>query len=184
MKFLIAIFICLSLNKAHALPTSLTGKNIVDMMDTRIDIKDKKGLVVVFLSAACPCSNSHVKEVAQLSKEYPDFYFVGVHSNADETKELTVEYFKKVNLPFPILHDENSKIADQYKALKTPHAFIVLNNGEAVYQGGVSNSQIFENANRKYLREALSDLSENKKIKTSSGRTLGCAIARGEKHVW
>ncbi len=184
MKFLIAIFIYFSLNTANALPASLAGKSIPDMKNTTVDSKDKKGLVVVFLSALCPCSNSHVKEVIQLSQQYPDFSFVGVHSNADETKEQTIEYFKKINPPFPVLHDENSKIANEFKALKTPHAFVVLNNGETAYQGGVSSSQTFENAKHKFLREALNDLTKGEKVKTTSGRTLGCAITREGKHAW
>lgn len=184
MNFIVTIFICLSSISAYSLPTSLQGKNVIDLKEQTVELNDKKALVVVFLSALCPCSNSHTKEIVSLVNDYPDFAFVAVHSNSDETKSQTVEYFTKVNLGIPVLHDENGKIADQFKALKTPHAFVVLKDGTTAYQGGVSNSQLFENANRKYLREALADLKADKKVATTTGRTLGCAIVRGEKHVW
>lgn len=155
----------------------LTGKDVTVTAGTA-------GLVVVFLSARCPCSKSHVNELGLLSKEYPEFSFVGVHSNVDETREITQAYFQEANLRFPIIQDRDAKIADEFKALKTPHAFVLRAKGEFLYQGGVSNSKDCEKADRKFLREALEDLHRKKAVRTAEGRTLGCAISRGEKYVW
>ena len=143
-----------------------------------------KGSVVVFMSAKCPCSASHVEELKSLRKEHPDYAFVAVHSNTDESKEETETYFKEAGLPFPVIQDSGAKIADEFKALKTPHAFLVSPSGETLYKGGLSNSKDCRKADRKYLREALSDLAQGRPVKNPEGRTLGCAIARGEKHVW
>lgn len=144
----------------------------------------RKGLVAVFLSAVCPCSNSHLRELSALSKEYPDYVFIGIHSNTDEKKQSTQNYFETANLPFPVIQDNGAKIADEFKAYKTPHAFIMKSNGEIVYQGGVSSSHDFENADRKYLREALEDLAKDRPVRTKLGRTLGCVISRGGNNVW
>ena len=143
-----------------------------------------KGSVIVFMSAKCPCSNSHVEELKSLQKEYPDYGFVAVHSNTDESKEETEQYFKEAGLPFPVIQDTGAKIAGEFKALKTPHAFLVSPSGETLYKGGLSNSKDCRKADRKFLREALTDLAQGHPVKTPEGRTLGCAIARGEKHVW
>lgn len=144
----------------------------------------KKGLVVVFLSAQCPCSNSHVRELAALAGEYPEFSFVGVHANGGEDKRETVSYFERVHLPFPVVRDANYTLADRYKAFKTPHSFVIQSDGRIAYRGGVSSSHSFENADHKFLREALEDLRQNRAVRTPEGRTLGCAIARGERNVW
>lgn len=170
---------------AAALPHQISGKSVVDERPIQAGKSAKRGLVVVFLSAVCPCSNSHLVELKSLSKDFSDFDFVGIHSNTTESREVTSTYFKTANLPFPVVRDSEAKLADEFKALKTPHAFVVLNDGTTAYQGGVSSSRHFDDkTDRKYLREALSDLAAGLKVKTPEGRTLGCVISRGGSHVW
>lgn len=140
-----------------------------------------QGIVVAFLSARCPCSDSHVEELRALSEDFTQFTFVGVHSNADETTEEAQKYFNKQDLPFPILQDQNNKWANQFKAFKTPHVFVFSPQGEVLYQGGVSNSRVFTNADKKFLRQALSDVQAHRKVAFTEGRTLGCSIARVKK---
>jgi len=145
----------------------------------------KKGTVVVFLSAKCPCSNSHTEVLTKLAQKYPDFTFLGIHSNLDEDLESSKKYFRSANLPFRIIQDEKTKIADDLKAFKTPHCFVLGQKGEILYQGGVTDSSNAPTAERIYLEEALQDISSGAEVRTKSGRTLGCAIQReSEKNVW
>jgi len=187
MKLLLSFLLVLStqsLSFAAAHIDMLSGVDIVSSKPVKAEAEKKKGVVVVFLSAVCPCSNSHVQELRALTKKFPDFAFFGVHSNTDEKKEPTQAYFKNVNMPFPVIHDFDAKIADLFKASKTPHVFVLKANGEPAYSGGVSSSRNFDNADRKYLREALTDLQQDRSVRTPEGRTLGCVITRGEKDVW
>lgn len=156
-------------------PLTVTGTNLVSGEATTI-LPGHQGLVVVFLSSRCPCSKSHTDELKALAKDFPTFHFVAVHSNRDEDK--SVEYFSSLRLPFPILQDEASSLANRFKALKTPHAFVYDSSGNLVYQGGMSDSHNFPEAHRRYLREALDDLSHERKVRTAEGRTLGCVIQR------
>jgi thioredoxin-related protein len=171
---------------ASAAPQSknLEGKNLLTGENVVVNASDKKGMVVIFLSAKCPCSNSHNNELRDLAQTYKEFSFVAVHSNADEAKELSQPYFEKAAFPFPVIEDDKAKLADQLQASKTPHAFIFASNGDVLYEGGVSNSKDCAKADRKFLREALDDLHAGKSVRTPEGRTLGCAISRGEKNVW
>lgn len=161
----------------------LEGANLLSDARVSVPIKDKSALVVVFLSAKCPCSNSHIGELRALAKDYAIFVFVGVHSNSDESLKDAKTYFGRADLPFPIVQDEKARLADEYKALKTPHAFVIDARGKILYQGGVSDSHEFEKSNRKYLREALADIAAGRPVKIREGRTLGCMIQRGSKHV-
>lgn len=169
---------------AGAAPSStIKGADVLSGKSLEVTPKDQ-GTVVVFLSAVCPCSNSHVEELKNLSAEFPQFSFVAVHSNTDEDAQTTKEYFKKAAISFPVIQDGDAKIADEFKALKTPHAFVLSREGKMLYQGGVSSSRDIAKADRKFLREALTDLKENRAVQTPEGRTLGCTISRGEKNVW
>lgn len=161
--------------------SALTGPDVVSSAQVSVDTAGKRGVVVMFLSAICPCSNSHIKELAQLKKDYPQFAFVGVHSNVDESLALADTYFRNAGLPFPVIQDEGAKIAEDFKAYKTPHSYVILTGDRVVYEGGVSSSHEFENAEHKYLRNALSDLSHGRPVKVAKGRTLGCVISRSRK---
>ncbi len=182
------LFVPLSLS---ALPQikSLTGQNLmtaekITAEKITVSAEGKKGLVVVFLSVKCPCSNSHVAEFKDLSVKFPEFSYVAIHSNTDEGKELSRPYFEKVAFSFPVIEDKNSELADLFHAIKTPHSFILRPDGNIAYQGGVSNSHDCSKSDRKYLREALEDIQTGKPVRTPEGRTLGCSISRGEKNVW
>lgn len=162
---------------------SLKGEDLFTQKPLEVKAK-AKGLVIAFLSARCPCSHSHVPVIEKLSQEFPDFQFVAIHSNADEPTEQAKTYFQNAKLGFPILQDEKNKMADQFKAAKTPHVYVLGTNGETLYKGGMTNSSDGPSADRQYLREALIALQAGKKVETPETRSLGCAISRGENYVW
>lgn len=137
-----------------------------------------KGMVVVFLSAKCPCSQSHENSIEKLANEFKEFSFVGVHSNSDEAKDLAALHFKEAGFSFPIIEDSQSIIANEYGALKTPHAFIVGPKGECWYNGGVDETREASRAKKFYLKQALLDLKSGREPKEKTTRTLGCAIKR------
>ncbi|MFZ4404343.1 MAG: redoxin domain-containing protein [Pseudobdellovibrionaceae bacterium] len=181
--FTLIFLCCLSVHAETALQ-SLEGPDLLKDTPVSLQAQADKPLVVIFLSAKCPCSDSHVSELKSLAKDYPGFAFVGVHSNADEDSALSKAYFSKAQLPFPVLKDDQAAIADRYKALKTPHVFVVKADGQLLYQGGVSDSHRFEKSSRNYLREALRDIQAGQKVKASEERALGCSIARPTKKTW
>jgi peroxiredoxin len=158
--------------------SQIGGENVIDGAKIGIAPEQAQATVVVFLSATCPCSNSHMKELTALAKEMPKVQFVGVHSNVNETAEQSKRYFKAVNLPFPVVQDEKLRLADEYGALKTPHAFVLNAQGQIVYRGGVSSSHDFDKAERRFLREALDDIQHGRPVRAPQGRALGCAISR------
>ena len=183
ITFLIALLLFSSI-KAGASDLAFSGQDLLTSKTLTYGKDLKKPLVVVFLSAACPCSDSHVQELKSLAKDFAQFDFVAIHSNVDEPVDRAKIYFSKVALPFSVLQDENAKLANQFGAFKTPHSFVIKANGEIIFRGGVSSSHQFELAEHKYLREALSDVAANRAVRTPEARTLGCVISRGGKNVW
>lgn len=161
----------------------ISGKDLFSQEEIHVP-PGAKGQIVVFLSSVCPCSDSHVEELKKLFDDFPEFSFVSAHSNMDEEKKSTLEYFKKLDLPFPVIRDSDLKLANHFKAYKTPHAFVLSKEGQLVYEGGISNSKSFENADRNFLREALINIANHQPVKTPKGRTLGCVISREKKYVW
>jgi len=190
LSLALMLFICAPFcAKAEAwnLPTSFDGESLLSGQKIQISRVDetRKGLVIIFMSTKCPCSNSHIDLIKKLSEQHKDFRFLVVHSNPDETKAEALAYFKTFAPPIEVIRDEKTKIADALRAYKTPHAFVLNAKGDLVYRGGVTNSAHASSADRQYLAEVLQDLSEGKTARISEGRTLGCVIAReGEKNVF
>ena len=178
MKSLLFLLIfCSAQCLAQTLP-ALQAINVVTEKTTVIEWQEKKGTVLVFLSSSCPCSNAHIEHLKELSQKFSEIKFVGIHSNVDETRKDSKEYFTLQNLPFPVLRDENSLWANRLKAYRTPHAFLVSPAGAVIYQGGVTSSAEAKKAEHFYLQETLERLVAGKKIATTKTRVIGCAIAR------
>jgi peroxiredoxin len=181
MRILVLFAILLFSYTGLATPVNIKGTGLLDRQPIAFQPEQaKQGVVVVFLSAKCPCSHSHLGELNQLAADFKDYKFFAVHSNSDESEELARKYFSEAHLSFPVIQDEHYQLADQFKASRTPHAFVVDAQGKVRYRGGVSNSSDFPSASRRYLREALSDLHAGKAVRTPEGRTLGCFISRAE----
>jgi hypothetical protein len=165
--------------------SSVRGVDLFSGAELKLEFPKTRSTVVVFLSATCPCSDSHIVEIKALHQDFPEFDFVGIHSNSNEKKLPTQTYFQNLKLPFSVIRDREAQIADLFKASKTPHAFVISATGQILYRGGVSSSSRFhDKVERKFLREALEDLKAARPVRVAEGRTLGCAISRGEKNEW
>lgn len=143
-----------------------------------LDDNSKMGTVVVFLSAVCPCSDSHVPEIKKLSTSFPNFNFIVINSNQDEDIETSQKYFIEKDLAIPVIKDQDAKLAKMLDAYKTPHAFILNKSGNVIYQGGVTDSSKLQDAKKFYLQKSLQELSDNKAVSEPITRTLGCVISR------
>ena len=73
------------------LPVQITGPSAVSGKEVSVKAGGR-GLVVTFLSAKCPCSDSHVAVLKDLSAKFKEFSFVAIHSNFDEAADLTKAY--------------------------------------------------------------------------------------------
>jgi peroxiredoxin len=117
-----------------SVPKTFSGESLINSSPLHLDLASiHEGLVVVFMSAKCPCSNSHVAILKKLSQKYQNFKFIGIHSNSDESKESAQKYFKSAGLRFDIIQDQKNRLANELQAYKTPHAFVISPSGEILY---------------------------------------------------
>lgn len=154
----------------------------VDLISLKSKIKNisehpsKK--VFVFLSATCPCSEKSMAHLNQLSESYKEIEFVAVDETTGMDFEKSSKIFKEKGLKIAIVDDANFVVADLFNALKTPHAFILDEKNEVLFEGGVANLTDVSSATELYLKNALVQISEHKVVANSKPRTLGCYIKR------
>jgi hypothetical protein len=138
-----------------------------------------KPTVVIFISKDCPCSKGNLSYINKLADEFKQFNFFGIHSKKLTSDTDLLAYLSDKKLSFKVYNDSDLKIADDFKALKTPHAFVLNTKGEVVYSGGVTSSTFPENAKSFFfLKDALNEFLQTKKIVNDETKTLGCYIAR------
>ncbi len=190
-KLILASMACLamlpSIGWTYPQLSSLSGTDLISGTKKTISLdlssinngnNPVKGSAVIFLSSICPCSNSHITELIDLQKEFPQVQFIGINSNLNESLDEASKYFQSKYLEFPVLRDEAWKIADLFKAKSTPHAFFINTKGEIIYRGGVSSSQIYTEKATPHLRNAIKEFLSGVTIRENFTRTLGCSIIR------
>ncbi len=133
---------------------------------------------VVFLSPTCPCSSQHVSYLGELARTYPKVEFLAVNANKDVPREQAQKAYTAQGLSLAVADGRDLALAGLFGAIKTPHAYVLGEDGEILYEGGVVDSVNPARASKHYLKDALAAVSEGKRPEVSEARALGCYIQR------
>src|SRR5262249_22797957 len=149
------------------------------------DLKDKKAVVVVFLSFECPVSNSYAPLLVDLARNYAErgVAFLGLCPSQEETPADVAKRAQEFKLPFPVYKDERLVAAGALQADTTPEAFVLDHNFVLRYRGRIDDgyyARLKKNLEVKHhdLRNALDDLFAGKDVRTPITKAVGCAIQR------
>jgi peroxiredoxin len=149
---------------------------------------DSKAAVFVFLGTECPVNNAYIPRLNELTEKFAKdgVRLVGVNSNEHDTKESISNHAKEYKVAFPILRDENQRLAAALGAQKTPEAIVVDKKGTIRYRGriddqfGVGFQRPAPKTND--LIEAVADVLAGKDIAPASkSNAAGCYITRAPK---
>jgi peroxiredoxin/mono/diheme cytochrome c family protein len=148
------------------------------------DLKDKKAIVVVFLSFDCPVSNSYAPVLTDLHKTYGSkgVAFIGVCPSDDDPAQVA-KHAEEFKLPFGMFKD-SGRAADALKAEYTPEAFL-LEGGHFTlrYRGRIDDTWEARlkkrgTTTRHDLRQALDELLAGKEISVPTTKPIGCPLLR------
>ncbi|MCI0380598.1 MAG: redoxin domain-containing protein [Gemmataceae bacterium] len=148
------------------------------------DCKDKKAIVVLFLGTQCPINNAYAPRLGELHKEYEPkgVQFLAVNANEHDTPKSIAEHAKAHKIAFPVLRDENHRVADNFGAQRTPEAFVLDAKLLVRYQGRIDDQfgigyQRPEPTKRD-LAAALDEVLAGKPVSHAKTAVAGCLIAR------
>ncbi len=152
-------------------------------------LKEKKAIVVVFLSFDCPVSASYSQTLANLAKTYTDrgVAFVGVSCEPADEPDSLGKQVREFKVPFTVVHDPRSAAAEAFKADIYPEAFVLDHNYVLRYRGRIDNeyyARLKKNPQitRHDLRQALDELLAGKPVSEPVTRAIGCRI-QGEQET-
>ena len=143
-------------------------------------LNKNKFTVIMFIATECPVSNAYNERMAEL---YDAFHskgiaFVGMNANKEESVKRIAEHSKEHGFLFPVLKDDQNKIADLYGAQVTPEVFVVNPEGKLLYHGRIDDSKNTAKIKSRDLADALGALLAGKELSATEPKAFGCSIKR------
>jgi peroxiredoxin len=162
-------------------------KNVDGKMVSLADFKDAKGFIVVFDCNTCPVSKKYNQRIIDLNSTFASkgFPLVSINPNSPEVSsgdsyDAMVKYAKQKGYTFPYLYDASQKVASEFGATNTPHAFVLTKeNGKLVvaYIGAIDdNASDGSAATQKYVESAVNSLLAGKKVSVQKTKAIGCGV--------
>lgn len=150
---------------------------------TNADFSDKSLVVVAFLGTECPLVKLYGPKLQELSEEFgKDVAFIGVNSNTQDSVTEMSAYAERHGVRFPMLKDVGNKLADRFKAERTPEVFLLDAKRNVRYHGRIDDQYgvgiIRDKAERNDLRTAIEELLAGKDVSVPETEVVGCHIGR------
>ena len=146
------------------------------------DIKDKKAIVVFFLTFDCPVCNSYLEQMSEMaSARQDDTAFLGVCVAADELAQVKKQV-EEYQIGFPVVHDPKQKAAAIFQAAATPEVFVLDNQFTVRYRGRIDDTWAARLKKNKAvtkhdLRDALDAVVAGKAVSRPVTTAVGCPLA-------
>ena len=93
-----------------------------------------RAVLINFWATWCPSCRSEMPALNRLGKELRGRGLAVIAVSADRSAETVKDYLMKNPLDFPILVDQDSRVARQFKVFSLPTSFLVDRNGSILYR--------------------------------------------------
>lgn len=163
-------------------------KNVTGAMVSLKQYSDAKGFVIVFTCNHCPFAQLYYKRLNELNARYAakGVPLLAVSSTdtinyEDDSFEKMVLKAKQEQMNFPYLYDNTQQVAKDFKAQKTPHAYVIwkVNDKWVIkYSGAIDDNGAHpELATNHYVTAAINELLANKEVTIKETKSIGCQIS-------
>ncbi|MHC4622523.1 MAG: redoxin domain-containing protein [Planctomycetota bacterium] len=150
-----------------------------------VSLADFKGKIVVleWFNDECPFVRHHYEQantMRELASKYKDknVVWLAVNSTSHTTEGQNKEFAAKHKPGYPILDDRSGKVGRAYRAVSTPHMFIIDAKGGIVYTGAIDNSPMGRKKDGviNYVERALAELAGGGTVSTPATKPYGCSV--------
>jgi thiol-disulfide isomerase/thioredoxin len=164
----------------EAAPTWKDLEGIDGKKHSLADIKDAKGVIVVFTCNHCPVAQAYEDRIVALANDYKNkgVELVAINVNNMEQDKLPAmkERAEAKGFEFDYLYDPSQAIGRAFGAMVTPHAFLLDGQKNLVYAGAIDDNMEIDKVEKQYLRDAVDAVLEGSKPETGSTKPVGCGI--------
>jgi len=163
-------------------------KNVDGRMVSMGMFADMKGYILVFTCNHCPYSVAYEDRINDLNRKYNSKGYMVIAINPNDPTLVPEDNYdamkvraKEKNFSFPYLYDEGQTVMKKFGAQRTPHVFVVSNNGDKgnriEYIGAIDDN--YEDATavkHRYVEDAVDALLAGKKPETTFTKAIGCGV--------
>ena len=155
-----------------------------DVNNQKWELPKGKHCIVVFMGVECPLVKLYATRLQQIQNEFggDKIEVVGVNSNQQDSIAEMQHFARTYELEFKLLKDPGNRVADQFKASRTPEVFLLNDELRVVYHGAIDDQYTYgvqkSEVKNHYLRDALRQSLDGKTIETAYVEPVGCIIGR------
>lgn len=167
-------------------------KNVDGKMVSLSDYPNAKGFIIVFTCNHCPFAKLYPPRLNDLNNKFKPLGVPLIAISSTDTMMYEEDTYPNMlikaneeHFNFPYLFDEMQVVAKNFKAQKTPHAFVIWKEKEQwviKYNGAIDdNGMEPDKVTESYVSNAVYELLTSQPVKTSETKSIGCQIAFRKK---
>ena len=139
------------------------------------DYKDKKPVVLFFMSEQCSVTWRYEKRVGQLMQKFgkKDAAFLAVRCSANDTPQSICKFAESKNFVMPVLNDEKGAMTAYFGVRNTPSFVVIDKKGVLRYFGSFDNAPDEPDVTQKYLPNALTAVLTDKLVAVKQTKPFG-----------
>jgi thiol-disulfide isomerase/thioredoxin len=143
-----------------------------------------KLLLIIFSCNHCPYVQAYEERIIQLQKDYVEKGLIIIAINSNDEINYKEDSFEKMKLRaaeksfnFLYLRDESQAVAKEFGAASTPEIFLFNKERVLSYVGKIDdNWSQTERVNKKYLKDAIEEILNNREVSVPETFAIGCSI--------
>lgn len=98
----------------------------------------KKVVLLVFGATWCPHCRNEIPELKEIYGKFKDKEFVLLSIDIGESKKKVEAFVGENSITYPVLLDEKSEVAQEYKVYGIPTVFLIDRQGKVVFSGSAA----------------------------------------------
>lgn len=139
------------------------------------DYKDKKSIVLFFMSEQCDVTWRYEKRMGQLMQQFgkKEVAFFSVRCSAADTPQSICKFAESKNFAMPLLNDANGQMTSYFHVTNTPSFVLIDKKGTLRYFGSFDDYMEENGVKKRYLPDAITAVLSDKVVSIKQTKPFG-----------
>ena len=147
-------------------------------------LEQSRAVAVVFMCNHCPYVKMYIERLKQIQSDFKGQGLLLIGINPNDAEQFPEDSFEKMKsfaadnqINFPYIRDVTQEVAQTFGAKKTPHVFLLNQQGVLCYNGAIDdNPEDSKPIKTNYLRDAIARVLAGEVIVPTSTNPIGCSV--------